>query len=238
MNKRWKYGLSGAAAGLVSGLFGGGGGTVLVPLLTGWCKTEQKRAFANCVAVIFPLCALSAVIYLLRTGLRLVPAVPGGRPGRRLCGRQALRQGIRPLAAADFRRIFGLRRGAVPAVKDFFLPALVGFFTGILSAWGIGGGTLLLLVMTLFLGVDQLSAQGINLLYFLPTAAMALAEHKKNGLLEPSLLRSAIPWALPVTALAAWAATAVDVEALKKPFGVFLLVSGLYTVFSKPPKSK
>ena len=35
MNKRWKYGLSGAAAGLVSGLFGGGGGTVLVPLLTG-----------------------------------------------------------------------------------------------------------------------------------------------------------------------------------------------------------
>ena len=112
-------------------------------------------------------------------------------------------------------------------MKDFFLPALVGFFTGILSAWGIGGGTLLLLVMTLFLGVDQLSAQGINLLYFLPTAAMALAEHKKNGLLEPSLLRSAIPWALPVTALAAWAATAVDVEALKKPFGVFLLVSGL-----------
>ena len=116
-------------------------------------------------------------------------------------------------------------------MRDFFLPALVGFFTGILSAWGIGGGTL-------FLGVDQLSAQGINLLYFLPTAAMALAEHKKNGLLEPSLLRSAIPWALPVTALAAWAATAVDVEALKKPFGVFLLVSGLYTVFSKPPKSK
>lgn len=123
-------------------------------------------------------------------------------------------------------------------MKDFFLPTLAGFFTGILSAWGIGGGTLLLLVMTLFLGVDQLSAQGINLLYFLPTAAMALAEHKKNGLLEPSLLRSAIPWALPVTALAAWAATAVDVEALKKPFGVFLLVSGLYTVFSKPPKGK
>ena len=49
-------------------------------------------------------------------------------------------------------------------MRDFFRPALVGFFTGILSAWGIGGGTLLLLVMTLFLGVDQLSAQGINLL--------------------------------------------------------------------------
>ena len=120
----------------------------------------------------------------------------------------------------------------------YLLPALAGFLTGILSAWGIGGGTLLLLVMTLFLGVDQITAQGINLLYFLPTAAMALVQHRKNGLLHAPLLRSAIPWALPVTALAAWAATAVDVEALKKPFGVFLLVSGLYTVFSKPPKSK
>ena len=55
-------------------------------------------------------------------------------------------------------------------MTDWLLPALAGFGTGILSAWGVGGGTLLLLLMTLFLGVDQTQAQGINLLYFLPTA--------------------------------------------------------------------
>ncbi len=106
MNKRWKYGLSGAAAGLVSGLFGGGGGTVLVPLLTGWCKTEQKRSFAKFVAVIFPLSALSAVIYLLRTGLRLVTALPylvgglaGGFVGGKLFGK---------VSAPWLRRIFGV----------------------------------------------------------------------------------------------------------------------------------
>ena len=77
------------------------------------------------------------------------------------------------------------------------LPALAGFFTGILSAWGIGGGTLLLLVMSLFLGVDQITAQGINLLYFLPTAAMALVQHRKNGLLDAPVLGGAIPWGLP-----------------------------------------
>ena len=103
------------------------------------------------------------------------------------------------------------------------LPALAGFFTGILSAWGIGGGTLLLLVMSLFLGIDQITAQGINLLYFLPTAAMALVQHRKNGLLDAPVLGGAIPWGLPAAALGA-------------PFGVFLLVAGLYTVFSKIPR--
>ena len=118
-------------------------------------------------------------------------------------------------------------------MKTWLLPALLGLACGTVSAWGVGGGTLLLLVMTLFLGVDQRTAQGINLLYFLPTAAMALVQHRKNGLLDRPLLRSAIPWGVPAAALGAWAATAVDVEILKKPFGVFLLAAGVYTVFQK-----
>ena len=48
-------------------------------------------------------------------------------------------------------------------MTDWLLPALAGFGTGILSAWGVGGGTLLLLLMTLFLGVDQTQAQGGDL---------------------------------------------------------------------------
>ena len=46
------------------------------------------------------------------------------------------------------------------------MPLLAGMGCGVLSAWGVGGGTLLLLVMTLFFGVDQAAAQGVNLLYF------------------------------------------------------------------------
>lgn len=111
------------------------------------------------------------------------------------------------------------------------LPALAGFFTGILSAWGIGGGTLLLLVMSLFLGVDQITAQGINLLYFLPTAAMALVQHRKNGLLDAPVLGGAIPWGLPAAALGALLATAADVAALKSPLGCFFWLPG-FTLFS------
>ncbi len=118
----------------------------------------------------------------------------------------------------------------------WLLPLLAGFGTGILSAWGVGGGTLLLLVMTLFLGVDQTTAQGINLLYFLPTAGVALVSHRKNGLLEKDVVKAAVPTGLAAAAAAAWLATAVDVDMLRKPFGVFLLFTGVMTLFGTKQK--
>ena len=84
------------------------------------------------------------------------------------------------------------------------MPLLAGMGCGVLSAWGVGGGTLLLLVMTLFFGVDQAAAQGINLLYFLPTAAMGLIWHRQNGLLDKAVLRRTVPWALATAAAGAW----------------------------------
>lgn len=121
---------------------------------------------------------------------------------------------------------------------DFVLPLLIGFGTGILSAWGVGGGTLLLLCMTLFLGVDQATAQGINLLYFLPTAGMGLIWHKKNGLLEKDVLRQAIPLGTVAAIAAAWIATSVDTAIFRKPFGIYLLITGIMTLFQKKQDSK
>ena len=87
---------------------------------------------------------------------------------------------------------------------------LAGLATGILSGFGVGGGTLLLIYMTTFAGVPQNLAQGINLLYFLPTAAAALPAHLKNGFVEKSLLLPAILSGLLTAALAAWMATHPD----------------------------
>lgn len=70
------YALAGAAAGVVNGFFGGGGGQVLVPLLAGKCGLDQRRAFATSVAVIAPLCALSAAVYWFRGQLDLALALP------------------------------------------------------------------------------------------------------------------------------------------------------------------
>mgnify|MGYP000034211628 CR=1 FL=1 len=118
-------------------------------------------------------------------------------------------------------------------MTEWLLPLLVGVGTGILSAWGVGGGTLLLLIMTLFLGVEQRTAQGINLLYFLPTAAMGLIWHRQNGLLDKALLRRTVPWALVTAAAASWAATALDVTLLRRPFGIFLLIAAAVTLRRK-----
>ena len=56
---------------------------------------------------------------------------------------------------------------------NWLLSLLAGLATGVLSGFGVGGGTLLLLYMTGFAHLEQDLAQGINLLYFLPTAAAA-----------------------------------------------------------------
>ena len=118
-------------------------------------------------------------------------------------------------------------------MKDWLIAALAGAATGVLSGFGVGGGSLLLIYMTSFAGVPQTLAQGVNLLYFLPTAATALPAHFKNGFVEKKALLPAIAAGLACSALTAWVATALDVEILRKCFGGFLILIGLRELFKK-----
>jgi uncharacterized membrane protein YfcA len=120
------------------------------------------------------------------------------------------------------------------SVKDFFLPLLAGTVTGILSGFGVGGGTLLLVYMTAFAGLDQQLAQGINLLYFLPAAMLALPSHFKHGYVEKSILLPAVSAGLLFAALGAWAATGLDKALLRRFFGVFLMVIGTTELLRRP----
>ena len=118
-------------------------------------------------------------------------------------------------------------------MKEWIIAALAGAATGVLSGFGVGGGSLLLIYMTSFAGVPQTLAQGVYLLYFLPAAATALPAHLKNGYVEKKALLPAIAAGLVCSALAAWAATALDVEVLRKCFGGFLILIGLRELFQK-----
>ena len=118
-------------------------------------------------------------------------------------------------------------------MTDWLFPLLAGTVTGVLSGFGVGGGTLLLVYMTVFAGLDQHLAQGINLLYFLPAGLMALPAHWKNGYIKKPVLLPAIGAGLVLAALAAWVATTLDVGILRKCFGAFLLVIGTMELFGK-----
>ena len=112
-------------------------------------------------------------------------------------------------------------------MTSWLIPLLAGTATGILSAFGIGGGSLLLIYLTAFAALDQHQAQGINLLYFPPAAAAALPSHHKNGLLEKQAILPAVLAGLAAAGLAAWVSNGLDTGLLRKLFGLFLLYVGL-----------
>lgn len=113
------------------------------------------------------------------------------------------------------------------SLNTFWLPILAGTITGILSGFGIGGGTLLLVYLTVFANMEQSQAQGINLLYFLPAALLSLPSHIKNGYIAKTVLLPAIFGGLVCAAVAAWIATGLDTALLRKLFGGFLVIIGL-----------
>ncbi len=113
------------------------------------------------------------------------------------------------------------------------LAVAAGAVCGVLSGWGIGGGSLLMVWMSAVLSMEQTAAQSINLLYFLPTAAAALILHAKNRVIAwRAVLPAAIAGAL-TAAPAAWLAAGLDTTLLRRLFGGFLILVGLSEIFFK-----
>ena len=68
--------LSGACAGLVAGLFGAGGGLVLVPLLTLLTDTAEKSVFSSSISIILPICLVCIAVMAITAGIPVRPALP------------------------------------------------------------------------------------------------------------------------------------------------------------------
>ena len=113
-----------------------------------------------------------------------------------------------------------------------------GLVCGVLSGLGIGGGTLLMVWMTAVMDMEQRMAQGINLLYFLPTAACALIFHIKNRLIRWRVVLPAAITGCLSAAGAALLATSVDALLLRKLFGGFLILVGITELFGAHARDK
>ena len=110
---------------------------------------------------------------------------------------------------------------------------IVGFLAGVISGMGIGGGVLLIPALGLFFGMSQHAAQSINLLYFLPTAAIAIITHKKKGNIQRDGMLKLTLFGLVGAGVGASLALWMNPAILRKVFGGFLFIMGMIEIFKK-----
>lgn len=112
------------------------------------------------------------------------------------------------------------------------LEIVIGIISGVITSIGMGGGTILILLLTLFLNYDQQSAQGLNLLFFIPTSIISIVIYikEKNIKLKLALIISIA--GIVGAIIGAKIANFVQTEQLKKWFGIFLLFIALHEIYS------
>lgn len=115
---------------------------------------------------------------------------------------------------------------------------LVGFCSGIISGMGIGGGTILIPALLFLTDITQQQAQGVNLIYFIPTAITALITHQKKGTLDWKMAKPLAIMGLAGAAAGAFLAASLESEVLRKIFGGFLFLMGLSEIFKKKKEKK
>lgn len=107
---------------------------------------------------------------------------------------------------------------------------VLGFLAGI----GVGGGSLLILWLTLVLGMEQPQARVLNLLFFLPSAIVACLFRWKQGSLPLKKILPAIAAGCVAAAICSLLSTRLDTDLLKKLFGGLLLITGIRELLYKP----
>lgn len=108
------------------------------------------------------------------------------------------------------------------------LVTVIGFFAGILSGLAVGGGTLLVPTLVFMKGIPQHTAQGITLLSFIPTAAVAVLTHYRQGNVRPRLAGILAIGTVGGAVIGSLIAVQIPAEILKKIFGLFLMGMGIY----------
>ena len=114
------------------------------------------------------------------------------------------------------------------------LEILTGAFSGIFSGIGMGGGTILIFLLTTFVNIEQHIAQATNLIYFVPTAISAIVVNYKNKNLDLKIAFNISFWGIVGAIIGSIISVNTDVSTLKKYFGIFLLIFAILKLSSSP----
>ena len=119
---------------------------------------------------------------------------------------------------------------------DYIVYVIIGLFSGIISGMGIGGGTVLIPALSIIYGMRQQTLQKINLIYFIPTAVIALITHIKEANIERKPLLPITAFGLIGASAGSIAAMGMKADILRRCFGFFLLGMGVYEFTKKEDK--
>lgn len=115
---------------------------------------------------------------------------------------------------------------------------IVGCALGFLSGLGVGGGSLLMLWLTLVVNMEHSVARSINLLFFIPSAVIASIFRWKQGALDVKKILPAIIAGCLSAACFALISKQIDVSLIKKLFGILLLLTGVRELLYRPRKAR
>lgn len=123
-------------------------------------------------------------------------------------------------------------------LNSFPVAVIVGIILGYLAGLGVGGGSLLILWLTLALKMDHATARAINLMFFIAGAgAVSVFRWKKRQLEIKKILPAMIAGCI-AAGIFSWISKQIDVDAIRKFFGVLLLITGIRELTYRPRKAK
>jgi len=242
----------GALTGLVSGLFGVGGGVVIVPALVAAFRMDQRRAAATSLVALLPISvagtvtyAISGQVHWLAALLLAVGSVVGSPIGVRLLHRISDR--ALPWIFVGFIAVVIVSLLLSPPSRDGEIvlawwsgAALVGIglAAGILSGLvGVGGGVVAVPGLEVLVGAGDLLARGTSLAMMIPTTVAGILTHRKRLDVD---LRSGLVLgaaAVVVTPFGSWLAHLLDPRAGSILFAVFLVAVCVVVVLrARPPR--
>lgn len=123
--------------------------------------------------------------------------------------------------------------GRDKADMEIVWSSVAAFFAGVFSSMGMGGGGIMIIYFGLFTSIPQVTAQGINVLFFIPIAALSVIIYHIKGLID---WKTALPFAalgIISSFAGSYLANVIDGKLLSKIFGVLILIMGVRQLFSR-----
>ena len=121
-------------------------------------------------------------------------------------------------------------------LESYPFSILIGTVLGFLSGLGTGGGSLLILWLTMVINMDQAAARSINLLFYIPSALIACLFRWRQGKLDYRKIFPAVVTGCTAAAVFSWVGSMLNVTLLEKLFGALLLFAGARELLYRPTK--